>query len=64
MDCQVNVRDGKSAIEFTWEGNDESDHAFCRGWVIVEGDQLNGMIFFQMGETSGFEAVKSPIANN
>jgi hypothetical protein len=56
MDCQLTQRDGKPAVEFSWEGNDEEDHVFGRGWAMVEGDELAGMIFFHQGDESGFVA--------
>ena len=56
MDCQVTERDGKLAVEFSWDGNDETEHAFGRGWAVLEGDELEGMIFFHLGETSDFSA--------
>jgi len=56
MDYRITQRNGKPAIEFSWEGNDEEDHVSGRGWVFLEGDQLEGMIFFHQGEESGFVA--------
>ena len=41
-------------MEFSWEGNDEEDHAFGRGWAVLDGDELQGMIFIHCGESSGF----------
>jgi hypothetical protein len=58
MDCQFTQRDGLPAIEFTWDGNDESEHVFGRGWAVLNGDQLKGMIFFHLGDESGFTATK------
>jgi hypothetical protein len=56
MDCQTTERDAKPAVEFSWDGNDESEHAFGRGWTVLEGDDLEGMIFFHLGEASEFSA--------
>jgi hypothetical protein len=56
MDCRLTGRDGKPAAEFTWEGHDEEEHAFGRGWAVLEGDQLEGMILFHQGDESGFTA--------
>ena len=56
MDCRETTRDGKPCIEWSWEGNDEMDPAQGRGWAVVEGDRLKGMIFFHQGDDSGFEA--------
>ncbi len=56
MDCQITQRDGKPAVEFSWDGHDECEHVFGRGWAVVEGDKLTGMIFFHLGDESGFAA--------
>ena len=29
---------------------------FGRGWAVVDGDDLTGMIFFHLGDESGFVA--------
>ena len=55
MDCRETTRDGKPGIEWSWEGNDEMDPAQGRGWAVVEGDRLNGMIFIHLGDESEFE---------
>ena len=59
MDCREATRDGKPCIEWSWEGNDEMDPAQGRGWAAVEGDRLDGMIFFHQGDDSGFEATRA-----
>lgn len=59
MDCRLTQRDGKPASEFSWDGNDEEDHLFGRGWATVEGDELTGMIFFHQGEETGFVAKRA-----
>ena len=56
MDCRVTQRDGQPAVEFSWDGNDETEHVFGRGWATLDGDELNGMIFFHLGDESGFTA--------
>ena len=55
---EVTQRDGKPAVEFTWDGNDEMDPAQGRGWAVVKGDELHGMIFFHGGDDSEFVAKK------
>ena len=56
MDCREGQRDGKPCVEWSWEGNDESDLCSGRGWAVLEGDKLNGMIFIHQGDESDFEA--------
>lgn len=58
MDCCLTTRDGEPAVEWTWDGNDEMDPAQGRGWAVVKGDELHGMIFFHGGDDSEFVAKK------
>jgi hypothetical protein len=59
MDCRLKTKDGESAVEWTWDGNDEMDAAQGRGWAVVKGDELHGMIFFHNGDDSEFVAKKA-----
>ena len=59
MDCRPTTRDGEPAVEWTWEGNDEMDPAQGRGWAVLKGDELHGMIFFQQGDDSEFVAKRA-----
>jgi hypothetical protein len=58
MDCRPATRDGESALEWTWDGNDEMDPAQGRGWAVVRGNELHGMIFFHGGDESEFRATR------
>ena len=62
MSCFVTTRNGKPVVKWTWEGNDEMDPAHGRGWAVVNGDKLQGMIFFHGGDESEFVA-KNEIQN-
>lgn len=59
MECRLTTRDGEAAVEWTWDGNDEMDHAEGRGWAVLKGDELHGMIFFHEGDESGFVAKRA-----
>jgi hypothetical protein len=60
MDCRLTTRDGEPAVEWTWDGNDEMDPAQGRGWAVVQGDELRGMIFFHSaGDDSEFVATRA-----
>ena len=59
MDCRLTTRDGEAAVEWTWDGNDEMDPAQGRGWAVVKGDELHGMIFFHEGDESEFVAKRA-----
>jgi hypothetical protein len=56
IDYRLGTRDGKPAIEFSWEGQDEMHLAQGRGWAVVDGDELSGLIFFHQGDESKFTA--------
>lgn len=58
MDCKMTTRDGKPCVEFSWEGNSEMDQALGRGWAVVDGNQLEGTIFFHQGDDSTFQATR------
>ncbi len=45
-------------LEFTWEGQDENDEAFGRGWAELKQDQIEGRFYFHMGDDSSFTAKK------
>ncbi len=56
IDARLVGSDGR--VEFSWDGNDECDPAFGRGWVQLEADgSLRGRIFFHGGDDSAFLAV-------
>ena len=58
MDCRLGTRDGAPAVEWTWDGNAEMDPAQGRGWAVLKGDELHGMIFFHGGDDSEFVATR------
>ena len=59
IDYRVTTRDGKPAVEFTWEGHDEMEAAHGRGWAVLDGEELKGEIFFHLGDESGFVAKRA-----
>src|ERR1700737_2828754 len=60
MDCCTTTREGKPAVEFSWEGGDGADGTPLtgRGWAILEVDELHGMIFIHLGDASEFVATR------
>lgn len=57
MDVREVERDGRPAIEFSWDGNDEMDPASGRGWATVRPDgSLQGRLYFHMGDDASFRA--------
>jgi hypothetical protein len=59
MNGRLATRNGEPAVEWTWDGNDEMDPAQGRGWAVVKGDELHGMIFFHGGDDSEFVAKRA-----
>lgn len=61
IDCRTTTRDGKPAVEFTWEGGDGADGTPLtgRGWAILEGDELKGMFCIHLGDDSDFVATRA-----
>ncbi len=58
LDYREGERQGKPALEWTWDGNDEMDPAQGRGWAVLEGDELHGMFFIHLGDESDFVAAR------
>ena len=58
IDCRVANRDGKPAVEFSWEGGDGADGTPLtgRGWAILGENEVHGMIFIHLGDDSEFVA--------
>ena len=59
MDCRLTTREGEPAVEWSWDGNAEMDAAQGRGWSVLRGDKMHGMIFFHGGDDSEFVATKA-----
>jgi hypothetical protein len=60
IDYRLGERDGKPAIEFTWDGSDEMDPAHGRGWMVLEGIELKGMLYIHLGDESGIVLKREP----
>ena len=45
-------------LEFTWAGYDESDPVCGRGWAVIEGNELQGRLYFHLGDDSWFKATR------
>lgn len=60
IDYRTTERDGKPAVEFSWEGGDGADGTPLtgRGWAVLDDGKLDGMFFIHQGDESGFEATK------
>jgi hypothetical protein len=58
MDYRLTTRDEKPALEFSWEGNDEMDPVSGRGWVVADGDRIEGELYIHGGDSSAFRATR------
>lgn len=59
MDCREARGDGRSGVEFFWDGSDDCDRASGRGWAVLEQDgTLSGRIYLHLGDDSGFRATR------
>jgi hypothetical protein len=57
LDCRDADRDGRTGVEFSWQGSDEGDDVSGRGWAALNPDgTLEGHIYFHLGDDSAFRA--------
>ncbi len=54
---QETERNGRPAVVFTFEGNDEMDPCSGRGWAFRKGERIGGKIVFHQGDESNFKAM-------
>jgi hypothetical protein len=59
MDCRFEKTADNTVLGFSWDGSDECDQASGRGWIRVNGKQMEGHIFFHPGDDSKFTAEKA-----
>lgn len=59
MDCRATRKDGKPAVDFTWEGFDEMEPESGYGWAAFERDRLIGVLAFDEDDESGFTAERA-----
>ena len=64
LDYREGRRDGQPAAEFSWEGGDGADGTppTGRGWAMLNGEGLHGIISIHMGDESDFEAKRKGTA--
>ncbi len=56
IDGRIEMVDDLPRFSFSWAGSEEMNDAGGRGWMVREGKQVNGHIYFHMGEESAFRA--------
>ncbi len=58
IDYRNCTREGSPAVEWSWDGNDEMDPASGRGWAVIDGDTIHGVIAIHRGDVSAFAAIR------
>ena len=60
IDYRLVERDGRTAVEWSWDGNAEMDQVSGRGWAVLGQDgRLTGRLFIHDGDDSGFTAKRA-----
>jgi hypothetical protein len=58
VDYRVVRRGGESVIAGSWEGMNDTDPAWGRGWAKLVGRELIGHLFIHLSDDSDFRAVR------
>jgi len=56
LDYRIEKSGSKERLEFSWVGQDKGSPVSGRGWAIVKRGILEGLIYFHLGDDSGFKA--------
>ena len=56
IDYRIGTGANGSRLEFSWDGEDETDPISGRGWAEVRDGRLRGRLFIHNGDESGFVA--------
>ena len=56
IDCRLEPYGESARLGFSFEGNDEGDPVSGRGWVLADGEEMTGHIFFHLGDNSEIKA--------
>ena len=56
MDYRIEEFGESEKLVFSWAGIDDTDTVSGRGWVRIKGNELNGKIYFHLGDSSKFKA--------
>ena len=56
IDYRIEIIGEIERLEFSWEGQDENDEVFGRGWAAITDDHLEGRFYFYLGDDYWFKA--------
>jgi hypothetical protein len=59
IDYRVVRRDGKPAVEFSWQGSDDGQPISGRGWALLGDGQIAGRLFIHQGDETSFTAKRT-----
>ena len=63
LDCRLEDSPAGQRVEFTFDGHDEMDPTFGRGWAALKNGELHGHLYFHLGDDSSFRAVAASRSN-
>ena len=61
IDCKIERIGNQEILSFTFEGSDEGDLRSGRGWATSDETEMEGRLFFHMGDDSWFRVRKKEI---
>ena len=56
LDCRMSDSKNSNRADFSFYGHDEFDEVYGRGWVEMDGKNIEGYFCFHQGDDSGFSA--------
>ena len=59
IDYRVGERDGRPAVEFSWEGFNDADPSSGRGWAWIDKEEMQGCLFLHNSDESTFTAQRA-----
>jgi hypothetical protein len=58
IDCRPEKFADREQLSFSFAGFDEGDEVSGRGWVVVDGNSMDGWFSFHLGDESTFKAAR------
>ena len=61
IDYRLGQRDGKPAVEFSWQGSDDGQPISGRGGAQLSDRRIDGRLFIHQGDATRFTAEREPL---
>ena len=58
LDCRLRDVGGEACVEWSWQGQSDTDPGGGRGWATLVNGELVGRIFIHGGDDSAFKATR------